>query len=190
MKKERLKIKRLSALKNQWLGIVSARAGMFPVYLLCAAAGAVVYTFLAVNTEWTLYPYTKALNSLFGYHFYFTGAAYEAAGSNLVISKTCSGLNTFLSIYTILIFGFLHRFTGLKNRLFGVLVSFTAAIFIAYCATLLRIIISLPFCDSQHFYLIHNAVTLCIFYGAGFSVYLTAQKIIWRIQNGFRHKTV
>ena len=185
-----MKTERVSEIKNQWLGIAGARAGMFPVYLLCAAAGAAAYVFLTVNTEWTLYPYTKALNFLFGLQFYFTGAAYETAGSNLVISKTCSGVNTFLSIYAILVFGFLHYFAGVKKRLRGFLLSFAAAIAIAYGATLLRIIISLPFCDSRYFYLIHNTITLCIFYGAGLAVYTAAQKIKGRFYNGFRHKTV
>ena len=151
---------------------------VFPVYLLCAAVGVAAYAFLSANTEWALYPYTKALNVIFGFHFYFTGVAYEAAGSNLVLSKTCSGINTFLSVYAILVFGFLHHFAGAGKRLRGFLLSFAAAIGIAYGATLLRIIVSLPFCDSRHFYLIHNIITLCIFYGAGLAVYTSAQKIV------------
>ena len=163
---------------------------MFPIYLLCASAGAAVYIFLYANTEWALYPYTKALNTLFGFHFYFTGAAYETVGSNLVISKTCSGINTFLSIYAILVIGFLHRLIGAKKRLCGFLAFLAAAIFLAYFATLIRIIISLPFCDSQYFYLVHSIITLGIFYGAGLSVYSITQKIMGRFHNGFRHKTV
>ena len=166
------------------------RKRLFLIYLLCAAAGVAAYVFLSINTKWTLFPYTKSLNLLFGFHFYFTDAAYEAAGSSLVISKTCSGINLFFSLYVILIAGFLHRFTGTGKKLAAALVSFVTAIFTAYVFTLVRIIISLPLIDSPHFKLIHTAMSLCVFFGAGLLVYLATQKITGRFHHGIQQKTV
>jgi len=176
--------------KNEQTGGADVRTKTIPIYLLCAAIGAAAYIFLSINTEWTLLPYTKALHFLFGFHFYYTGAAYESAGSSLVISKTCSGINLFLSLYTILVVGFLHRFSGTKKRLFASLGAFATAIFIAYFTTLIRIIISLPLCDSPHFKLIHTVISLCIFFGTGLLVYCSAQKVMRRIHHGLQHQTV
>ena len=142
-----------------------------PMYLPSAALAAAAYVFLSVHTEWTLFPYTKAIELFFGLHFYYTDAAYAAVGSNAVITKACSGVNLFLSLYAILAVGFSHRFQGVKKRLFLPLVFFMGAVLIAFVATLARIIVSLPFCESPHFKLIHTAISLCVFFGTGLLVY-------------------
>ena len=152
-----------------------------PHCLLCAALAAAAYVFLSANPKWTLFPYVKALELLFGLHFRYAGAAYAAIGSPVVITKACSGVNLFLSLYAILAIGFLHRFRGKKKKLLLSLVFFMSAILIAFIATLLRIAVSLPFTESPHFKLIHTVISLCVFFGTGLPVYSLAQKITEKI---------
>ena len=154
---------------------------LLPVYLLCAALAAAAYLFLSAHIEWTLFPYAKALEALFGLHFHFTGTAYAAAGSNVVLTKACSGINLFLSLYTILVLGFLHRFHGIKQQLPLSLLYFFTAVFTAFIATLARIIVSLPFSESPHFKLIHTVISFCVMFGTGLLLYSLVQKITTKI---------
>ena len=157
---------------------------LYPTYLLCAALAAAAYILLSIHTRWTLFPYTKALELLFGFHFYYTGAAYEAAGSGVVITKACSGVNLFLSLNAILSVGFIHRFRGGKKGLLLAPLFFAASVCVAFAATLARIIVSLPFCESPHFKLIHTVISLCVFFGTGLLVYSLTQKITDRFVKG------
>ena len=156
---------------------------LWPTYLFCAALGAAAYLFLSAHPQWTLFPYAKILNILFGYHFSYAGDCYQAMGSGVVISQTCSGVNLFASVYGILVFGFLRRFPGASKRFSAALACFGIALAVAFAATLARIILSLPFCESRHFKLIHTVFSLCVFYGTGLWVYLCAQKIMRRFPN-------
>jgi len=150
----------------------------FPIYLLCAALAAIAYVLLSVHTKWTLLPYTKTLEFLFGLEFIFTDAAYEAIGSNVVITKACSGVNLFLSLYAILVIGFLHRFLETKKRLLLSVFFFASAVLVAFIATLARIIVSLPFSESPQFKLIHTIISLCVFFGTGMLVYAITDKLL------------
>ena len=162
---------------------------LLPIYLLCVALAAAAYIFLYANTKWTLFPYTKILEFLFGLHFNYTGTAYEAIGSSVIITKTCSGVNLFLSLYAILVFGFLHRFQGVKKKLLLSLIYFVSSVSIAFIATLARIIVSLPFSESLHFRLIHTVISLCVFFGTGLLLYSLMQKITDRfIMGGHKHE--
>ncbi|MCL2106451.1 MAG: exosortase K [Oscillospiraceae bacterium] len=151
---------------------------LLPIYLLCAALAAAAYVFLSIQTEWTLFPYTKALELLFGFAFIYTDAAYEAIGSNVVITKACSGVNLFLSLYAILVLGFLHRFLEAKKRLLFSVLFFASSVLVAFLATLARIIVSLPFSESPHFKLIHTIISLCVFFGTGLLVYSITDKLL------------
>jgi len=161
---------------------------LLPFYLLCAALAAAAYVLLSAHTEWTLFPYTKVLELLFGLHFTYSGTAYEAIGSAVVITRSCSGLNLFLSTYAILVIGFLHR---AKNRRLLPLLYFISAVAIAFIVTLARIIVSLPFAESPHFKLIHTVISLCVFFGTGLLVYSLTQKITDKMIGGHtREKAV
>jgi len=157
---------------------------LLPIYLLCAALAAAAYVLLSAYTQWTLFPYAKALELLFGLRFHYTYAAYAAIGSPVVLTKACSGVNLFLSLYAILAIGFLHRFQGAKKRLLLSLLYFAGAVVAAYIATLARIVVSLPFSESPHFKLIHTVVSLCVFFGTGLLVYSLTQKTTDFIMNG------
>ena len=150
---------------------------LLPIYLLCAALAAAAYLLLSAHIEWTLFPYAKALERLFGLRFYFTGTAYAAAGSSAVLTKACSGVNLFLSLYTILAVGFLHCFRENKTRLLLSFLYFFTAVLTAFIATLFRIIVSLPFSESPHFKLIHTVVSFSVFFGTGLLLYSLVQKI-------------
>lgn len=164
---------------------------LLPYYLLCAALTAAAYAFLSAHTEWTLFPYTKVLELLFSLHFTYTGTAYEALGSAVVITKSCSGVNLFLSLYAILVIGFLHRFQGPKKWLLLSGLYFISAIAIAFIATLVRMIASLPFAENPHFKLIHTVISLCVFFGTGLLVYSLTQKITDKMIGGHtREKAV
>ncbi|MCL2508146.1 MAG: exosortase K [Oscillospiraceae bacterium] len=147
-------------------------------YLLCAALAGTAYIFLSGHTQWTLLPHTKVLNFLFGLHFYYNGEFYEAVGNNIAITKTCSGVNLFVSLYAILFYVFSRYFTGVKKRVIASPVCFAGAIIIAFAATMIRIIVSLPFAGSPHFKLIHTVISLCVFFGTGLLAYLAAQKLL------------
>ena len=157
------------------------KARLWLTYVLCAAMGMAVYFFLFLHIKWTLFPYVKALNVLFGFHFHETADGYEALGSGFAITETCGGVNLFISLYMILVFGFLRRFPGTLQRVAVALACVGIALLIAFLATLGRIIISLPFCEWRHFKLGHTVLSLCVFYGTGLWVYMRAQKIVRRI---------
>ena len=157
---------------------------LFLIYLLCAALATATYMLLSANPRWTLFPYAKALELLFGFHFYYSGEAYLATGSSLAITKACSGVNLFLSLYAILAAGFLHRLRGNKKRVLLALFYFAGAILVAFISTLVRIIVSLPFCESPHFKLIHTAISLCVFFGTGLLVYSLMQKTTDKFDKG------
>ena len=169
---------------------VAMKARPWPAYLICAAVAAAIYVFLSIHTQWTLFPYTKALNALFGFHFYAIDDGYQAAGSGFMITRTCSGVNLFAGLCMILVFGFLHRFHGTKRRTFAAMACIVAALLVTFIATLARIILSLPFAESEHFKLIHTVLSLCVFYGTGLLVYWCAHKVVRRYTHETQTKVV
>ena len=164
------------------------RMRLWPAYIGSAAAGAAAYFLLSAHIRITLLPYTKALKLLFGFHFYEISGGYEAAGIGFVISKSCSGVNLFMSLYTILLACVLRYARTFRARALTAGACLLAALCIAYFVTFARIVVSLPFCDSPHFKLIHTVISMCVFFGAGLWVYSRAQRMIGRIAHATAKK--
>ena len=155
----------------------------FLSYLLPISAACCIYFFLLQNTQLTLLPYAKSLDFLLGYHFFYSnGSGFEAVGSNFIITKSCSGINLFLSLNLIAIFGFSSSFKTKKSKIAASASFLFVSLFFAYFMTLLRIMISLPFLKSSHFNLIHTAISLLIFFGSCILFYELNSKVIKQIK--------
>jgi len=153
-------------------------------YGLWAAAGLAAYFWLARHPLWTLLPYARALNFLLGLHFYETPLGYEAAGLGFAITPSCSGVNLFASLYAVLLYAVPGRYPVGFTRGLASTACLGSALLIGFLATLARILLSLPFCGSPRFKLIHTVISLCIYFGTVLCAYGLSQKVIGRLQRG------
>jgi len=151
-------------------------------YGLWAAAGVAAYFWLARHPQWTLLPYARALSVLLGLHFYETPQGYEAAGLGFAITASCSGVNLFASLYAVLLYVVPGRCPAGFRRGMAAAACLAGALLIGFLVTLARILLSLPFCGSPRFKLIHTVLSLCVYFGAVLCVHSLSQKVIGRLR--------
>jgi len=148
----------------------------WPVYGLWAAIGAVVYFWLLRHPQWTLLPYARALGFLLGLYFYESPLGYEAAGLGFAITASCSGVNLFAGLYAVWLWVIPCRCPAGLWQTVAAAACLASALVTAVGITLARILLSIPFCGSPRFKLIHTVLSLCVYFGAILCAYGLAQK--------------
>ena len=143
------------------------------VILICA----VNYISLNNNIEITLFPHKTAMEYLFGYKFIFNESlGYEQTNGLFIIARNCSGIKLFISLFLIMIFGFLHKYTGLKRKITAAAVFYFISLVLALIITIIRIAISVPFCTWSRFHLIHNILSLTVYFMSGLILYFIMER--------------
>ena len=146
--------------------------------VLCAAS----YVMVHANIELSLFPHKIAMEYLFGFHFVFTdNVGYEQINGLFIITRNCLGVNLFISLFLIMTFGFLHKYTGIKHKITALLVFYGVSGVLALALTLLRISASVPFCTWDQFYLIHNIISLIIYFLSGLGLYGIMEKLTQKV---------
>jgi len=141
--------------------------------LLCAAS----FVVLNHNIEILLFPHKAAMELLYNYSFVFVDdVGYEQANGLFTIARNCSGVKLFISLFLIMVFGFLHKYTGTKRKIAMVVKYYFMAMFIAFAVTVVRIAASIPFCSWERFHLIHNAMSLGIYFSVCLSLYFVMER--------------
>ena len=136
--------------------------------LLCAVS----YVILNENIEISLFPHKTAIQYLFGFNFFFTeNVGYEQTNGLFIITRNCSGIKLFINLFLILVFGFLHKQTGLKRKITTALKYHFISLGLALVITIVRIAVSIPFCTWNRFHLIHNILSLAIYFMSGLILY-------------------
>jgi exosortase K len=141
--------------------------------VLCA----ITYTVLNKNTELALLPHKTVLEYLFNFNFvYIENVGYEQTNGLFTISQNCLGGKLFISLFSIMIFGFLHKYTELKYKIAAVIKFYFTAVILAFVITIIRISASVPFCTWERVYLIHTVISLGIYFAAGLTLYFAMER--------------
>lgn len=141
--------------------------------MLCAAS----YIILNKNIELSLLPHKMALEYLFDYRFVFVeNVGYEQSNGLFIVAQNCLGAKLFINLFLIMVFGFLHKYTGTKQKIATVVKFYCVAFVLAFVVTIIRIAASLPFCGWDMFHLVHNIISLVIYFMAGLVLYFIMER--------------
>jgi exosortase K len=158
----------------------SVRRNDILLYALCAAVCAASYILLNKNIELALLPHKTVLEYMFNFDFVFTeNVGYEQTNGLFIISRNCMGAKLFVSLFLIMVLGFLHKYAEFKHKIKAVFKFYFIAIFSAFFFTVIRISMSVPFCGWEKFHLIHNMISLGIYFSAGLAVYFVMGRKYW-----------
>jgi exosortase K len=142
------------------------------LYFVAILVCAVSYIILNKNIEISLFPHKTAIQYLFGFNFFFTeDVGYEQSNGLFIIARNCSGIKLFINLFLISVFGFLHRQTGLKRKITTAAKYYFISLGLALIITIIRIAVSIPFCTWERFHLIHNILSLAIYFMSGLILY-------------------
>ena len=138
----------------------------------CAAISALSYYLLNIDVRASLLPHKIALEYFFNTNFvYVDGLGYAEAGGFFAITQNCMGAKLFVCLFMITAYCGGDR---IKTPVDGFILAakyFITSISAAFAITMIRIIISAPFCASERFYLLHNTLSLFIYFGSCLAVY-------------------
>ena len=147
------------------------------LYTISIVLCAVSFFAVSQNAKYSLLPHKTAMEYLYNFNFvYIEGVGYEQANGLFTITQGCSGVKLFINLFLIMVFGFLHKYSGKKRKIATVVKFYFMAMFLAFAITLTRIAVSIPFCTWERFYLIHNAISLCIYFVAGLVLYFIMER--------------
>jgi exosortase K len=142
------------------------------VYLIGVIISILTYDILNKNISVSLLPHKIAIEFLCDYHFIFIPKiGYQEVEGLFVIAKNCLGTKLFVSLFLILLFGFLHEYKNICHKMIATAYFYLLSIALAFIITVTRIYVSIPFCTFENFSLIHNAISLVIYFISGFILY-------------------
>ena len=151
------------------------------IFLYAASITICVVSYIAVsrNIELSLLPHKTVLEYLFNFNFVFIDAiGYKQSNELFIITKDCLGINLFISLFLIMVFGFLQKYKGIKRKITVVIKFYFTAFALAFIITVIRISASVPFCAWEKFYLMHNMLSLGIYFSSGLFLYFVMEKRI------------
>jgi len=159
----------VTAMKKNPAEVLMNNLPLYPIILLICT---ITYITFNKNIEISLFPHKTAIQYLFGFDFFFTAnVGYEQANGLFIIARNCSGIKLFISLFLIMTLGFLHRQAGLKRKLMTIVRYYFTSLGLALVITIIRITASVPFCTWNRFYLIHNLMSLAIYFMSGLVLY-------------------
>ena len=141
--------------------------------MLCAAS----YILLNQNIELSLLPHKTVMEYLYNFNFVFIeNVGYEQTNGLFTIAQNCLGVKLFINLFLIMVFGFLHKYTELKHKINAIIKFYITALITAFVVTIIRIAASVPFCTWERFHLIHNIMSLGIYFAAGLILYFIMER--------------
>ena len=147
---------------------------LYAVSILMCAVSFIVFN---QNIEILLFPHKTAMEYLYNFSFVFIdNVGYEQSNRLFTIAQNCSGVKLFINLFLIMVFGFLHKYIGTKRKIAMLAKFYFRALFLAFAITIARIAASLPFCTWERFHLIHNVMSLGIYFAACFILYFIMER--------------
>ena len=141
--------------------------------VICAAS----YVILNKNIELSLLPHKIALEYLFNFDFVFIeNIGYEQSNRLFTIARNCLGVKLFINLFLIMVFGFLHKYTEMIYKIKAIIMFYFISLFLAIVITIIRISVSVPFCTWEKFHLIHNTISLGIYFASGLVLYFVMER--------------
>jgi len=157
--------------------MLSARRNDILFYAAGIAVCAASYIILNKNIALSLLPHKTALAYLFNFNFIFIeNVGYEQTNGLFTISRSCMGVKLFINLFLIMTFGFLHTYAGMKRKAAAFIKFYFMALVLAWAITVFRIAASVPFCTWPRFHLIHNTISLMIYFMAGLVLYFIMER--------------
>lgn len=139
------------------------------------AAALLSYRALAESLEVTLRPHVWALEAITGLRFRFTeGLGYVASDGTFALTAGCTGVRLFLSAFLLLALGFPPRGRPIK-RLGTLCAYYLGALVGALWVTVGRVALSVPLCRLSNGQLLHNLLSLFIYFGSLTALFVAAQ---------------
>ena len=157
--------------------MMNVKRNDFLLYTISIALCAASYVILNKNIEISLLPHKIVLEYLFNYKFVFVeNVGYEQSNGLFTVAKNCLGAKLFINLFLIMVFGFLHKYAGIKRKITAVVKFYFTAFALAFAVTIIRISASIPFCGWDRFHLIHNLISLGIYFAAGLALYFIMER--------------
>ena len=161
---------------NQYLLLSDKRKDFF-IYAVSIIICAASYYVFNKNIALSLLPHKTVMEYLFNYNFVFIeNVGYEQTSGLFTITRNCMGSKLFISLFFIMVFGFLHRYAGMKRKITAVVKFYSIALASAFVATVIRISASVPFCAWDRFHLIHNIISLTVYFMSGLVLYFVMER--------------
>lgn len=149
------------------------------IFLFALSIGicALSYLLFNKNIELSLFPHKTVMGLLFNYSFTFIeDVGYGQSSGLFIIAQNCLGAKLFISLFLIMVFGFLPKYAKLKPKIIAIIKFYFTALILAFICTVIRIAASIPFCTWEKFHLIHNIISLGIYFGAGLILYFIMER--------------
>lgn len=157
IKNENSTLRRPSNTRTQWVWALA----MIAIALLS-------YAVLMRDIRITLWPHAQVLHYLYGLDFTFiSGTGYVEQSGYFAITAGCMGAKLFVGAFLLVTLGFMpHAGSTLKEYVRYAITAYGLVLAGAFAITILRIAISLPFCTFPNAQLIHNIISLVIYFGS------------------------
>jgi len=147
------------------------------LYAVCIALCGVSFFVFNQNVELLLLPHKTAMEFLYNFNFIFIdNIGYRQSNGLFIIAQNCSGVKLFINLFLIMVFGFLHKYTGTKRKIATVVKFYFSALLLAFTITVARIAASVPFCTWERSHLIHNVMSLGIYFAACLIVFFVMER--------------
>ena len=141
--------------------------------MICAAS----YVILTGYIELSLFPHKTVMEYLFNFNFVFIeDVGYAQTNGLFIIARNCLGVKLFINLFLIMVFGFLHRYAEMKHKIAAVIKFYSIALVLAFVITVIRISASVPFCTWDRFHLIHNVISLTLYFASGLALFFVMER--------------
>jgi len=147
------------------------------LYIVSIGICAVSYIILNKNIEISLLPHKIALEYLFNFNFVFIeNEGYAQANGLFILARNCLGVKLLISLFLIMVLGFLHKFTNIRHKLAALVKFYLIALVLALAVNIIRTAASVPFCTWERYYLIHNIISFGLYFASGLILYFIMEK--------------
>lgn len=140
------------------------------------AATLISYAALMSHPQQALYPYALMLEKLYGLSFRYLEIGYYFEQSNLVITPDCMGTKLFVSAFLMLSLGFPAPGGSIGKSFFTLMRYYGISLIGTFALTVIRIALSLPFTSFAQGQLIHNLLSLALYFGGLLFLYAFMQR--------------
>jgi len=160
---------------QRWL--LPLRTDTLPYYIAAIILGVMSYYFFNLDMERLLLPHKTVLEFLYDFDFiYVADLGYTQTNDLFTITRGCSGTKLFVSLFLILVFGFLPAHAGIQAKIAAFSQFYISALLLAFLVNVARIAVSLPFCNWERFYLIHNTISIFLYFATGLGLYFIMER--------------
>ena len=141
--------------------------------MMCAASYIILTKYITIS----LFPHKTVMEYLYNFNFVFIeNVGYEQTDGLFVIARNCLGVKLFINLFLMMVFGFLHKYIEMKHKIAAIIKFYSISLILAFVITILRISASVPFCTWDRFYLIHNIISLTIYFASGLVLFFVMER--------------